>query len=233
MATLNLAPVGNFQQWFDSQGVILAGGLLYTYVAGDTVPTATYTTSAGNIPNDNPIRLTSTGRIPQEIWLLSGSSYRFDLKDKNGNLLGTIDNVLGMNDVTLPSSISAGTVMIFQQATVPVSWTRISAYDGNTLRVVGAATPGSGGTNDLLNVLVNQTSVDSHVVTTAEFPPHTHTKQFGNTFSAATLGGLNQGDGAAPDLTLTTGNGPGGNAGHSHTMTMSLKYVDTMVCFKN
>jgi hypothetical protein len=233
MTTLNLAPVGNFQQLFDGQGIVLAGGLLYSYVAGDTIPTATYTTSVGNIPNSNPIQLDSTGKPPQEIWVPAGFSYKFVLTDKNGNVLGTLDNVVGTNDVTLPASISAGTVMIFQQATTPTGWTRISSYDGACLRVVGSATPGNGGTNDMLTELVNQISVDSHVVTLGEFPSHSHTAQFGNTFTGGSIGGINPGDGTAPTLTFTSDNGPGTNAGHSHTLTMGLKYVDTMVCFKN
>lgn len=230
---LNLAPIGNFQQFFNNQGIILAGGLLYSYVAGSTTPTATYTTPAGNIPNSNPIQLDSTGKPPQEIWVPAGSFYRFDLKDKNGNLLGTIDNVSGINDVTLPSSILAGTTMIFQQTTVPLGWARVSAYDGNTLRVVGSATPGSGGTNDLVNTLVNQISVDSHVVTLAEFPPHTHNHLFGNNNSGGGNPGQNPGDGLTPTLVFTSDNGGGSNLGHTHTMSIGLKYVDTMVCFKN
>lgn len=232
---LNLAPVGNFQQFFDNSGITLSGGLLYTYLAGDTISTVTYINSLGTIPNANPIQLDSTGSPPQEIWITAGTSYKFVLTDKNGTVLGTLDNVTGINDVTLPSSITAGTVMIFQQQTVPVSWTRISAYDGNMLRVVGSATPGSGGTTDMLSRLVNQVSVDSHVVTTSEMPAHTHTKGFGNgSFgTGSTPGGLNKGDGTAPTLFETTDNGPGGNTGHVHTLTMALKYVDVMTCFKN
>lgn len=230
---LNLAPVGNFQQFFSDQGIILAGGFLNTYLAGTTTPTATFINSLGTIPNDNPIQLDSTGRFPQEIWLTAGITYKFVLTDKNGVVLGTLDNVLGTNDVTLPSSIAAGTVMIFQQTTVPTGWTRITVNDGNMLRVVGSATPGSGGTNDMLSRLVNQTTVDLFTLTTTHLPSHTHTKQFGNTFVASNLGGLNQGDGSAPNQVLVTGNGPGGNQGHQHNLNMNLKYVDTMVCFKN
>jgi hypothetical protein len=50
-------------QFFDNNGIPLAGGLIYTYAAGTTTPQATYTTSAGNIANANPIVLDSAAGI--------------------------------------------------------------------------------------------------------------------------------------------------------------------------
>lgn len=231
--SLNLSPISSFQQWFSGQSVILAGGFVYTYVAGDSIPQATYTTQRGDVPNANPIQLDSTGTAPQEIWLTGGQTYKFVVTDKVGNVLGTVDNVAGINDLTLPSSITSGTTMIFQQTTVPVGWTRVSAYDDATLRVVGAATPASGGTNSMVGRLVNQISVDSHVVTLAEFPAHTHNRFIANAFTGGTYGGLGPGDGTTPTIIITSDNGPGQNQGHVHTKTFGLKYVDTMVCFKN
>jgi hypothetical protein len=53
---LNLSPLGGAGwQFFDNNGVPLAGGLLYSYAAGTTTPLATYTTSSGVTPNTNPI----------------------------------------------------------------------------------------------------------------------------------------------------------------------------------
>ena len=232
--SLNLSPISNFQQWFNTQGVILVGGLVYTYAAGTTTPIATYTTPQGNIPNANPIQLDSTGSPPQEIWLTGGQVYKFVVTDKANNVIQTIDNVSGINDLTLPSSITSGTTMIFQQTTVPVGWTRVSAFDDATLRVVGSATPASGGSNSMVARLVNQIQVDSHVVTLSEFPSHTHQRAYGNTNGGGgTIGGLGPGDGGTPTIILTSDNGSGQNQGHVHTKTFGLKYVDTMICFKN
>ena len=101
MATVYLAPTfGAGYQAFDSAGLPLNAGLIYTYIAGGTTPQATYTTSTGNVANANPIVLGADGRTPSEVWLLKGQSYRFDVKDSAGNLLKTYDNLSGINDLT-------------------------------------------------------------------------------------------------------------------------------------
>lgn len=89
-----LAPTfGIGWQGFTVGGLPLNSGLLYTYIAGGTTPQATYTTYLGNVQNSNPIVLGADGRPPNEIWLTSGVSYRFDLNDSSGNLIKTYDNV--------------------------------------------------------------------------------------------------------------------------------------------
>jgi len=90
-------------QFFDNNGVPLAGGLLYSYTAGTTTPAVTYTSSTGLIANTNPIVLDSAGRV-NEVWLTTGSTYKFVLKTSAGVTLGTYDNIVGVNDV---SSIAA------------------------------------------------------------------------------------------------------------------------------
>lgn len=87
-------------QFFDNNGVPLAGGLLYTYAAGTTTPLATYTTSAGNIANANPIVFNSAGRLANEVWLTTGSSYKFILQTSLATQIGSYDNISGSNDFT-------------------------------------------------------------------------------------------------------------------------------------
>ena len=98
MTTVYLAPIYNGQQFFDSQGRVLNGGKINTYTAGTTTPAATYTTQAGSVQNANPIVLNSSGRTPNQIWLVSGSSYKFVLTDSSNNVLETQDNLVGLND---------------------------------------------------------------------------------------------------------------------------------------
>lgn len=96
---VNLSPVGGVAaQFFDNDGNVLSGGLIYTYVAGTSTPTTTYTTAAGNIPHSNPIVLDSGGRVPTgEIWLTDGVLYKFVLKDSGDALIATYDNISGIN----------------------------------------------------------------------------------------------------------------------------------------
>jgi len=96
---VNLSPLGGVAaQFFNNDGVPLAGGLIYTYSAGTNTPAATYTTNAGSIAHSNPIVLDSAGRVPTgEIWLTDGVSYKFVLKDSTGALIATYDNIVGIN----------------------------------------------------------------------------------------------------------------------------------------
>jgi hypothetical protein len=80
-------------QFFNNDGVPLTGGLLYTYLAGTSTPQTAYTTNIGNIAHSNPIVLDSAGRVPSEIWLTTGINYKFILRDSNGTLIGSWDNI--------------------------------------------------------------------------------------------------------------------------------------------
>lgn len=80
-------------QFFDDNGVILSGGMLYSYLAGTTGPATTYTSSAGTIPNTNPIVLDAAGRPPNEIWLDPNISYKFVLKTATGVSIWTKDDI--------------------------------------------------------------------------------------------------------------------------------------------
>ena len=97
--SVNLSPLGGVAaQFFNNDGVPLAGGLIYTYAAGTNTPSATYTTGAGTVAHSNPIVLDSAGRIPTgEIWLTDGVAYKFVIKDASMTLIGTYDNIVGIN----------------------------------------------------------------------------------------------------------------------------------------
>jgi hypothetical protein len=88
MAALFPAP---FSVYFDDNGNPLAGGLVYTYVAGTTTPLATYTDSGGGTPNANPVVLDSAGRA--NIWYDGSKLYKIVLKSSAGATIRTSDNV--------------------------------------------------------------------------------------------------------------------------------------------
>jgi hypothetical protein len=96
---VNLSPAfGIAGQLFDNNGNPLAGGKIFTYLAGTTTNTSTYTSSAGNIAHSNPIILDGAGRVPSgEIWLTDGITYKFVVQDSANNLIGTYDNLTGIN----------------------------------------------------------------------------------------------------------------------------------------
>jgi hypothetical protein len=92
-----LAPVCN-SQIIDANGNPLVGGFIYTYLAGSTTPVATYTSNTGGTPQANPIVLNSLGLPASPIWLQSGLSYKFVVKDASLVTLETLDNIAGIND---------------------------------------------------------------------------------------------------------------------------------------
>jgi hypothetical protein len=102
---VNFSPIFNGWQGFTAAGLPLSGGQIFTYLAGTSTPSPTYTTSVGNVANANPIVLNADGRPPQEIWLTSTVSYKLVLQDSLGNQLGTYDNITGIDNST-PAALS-------------------------------------------------------------------------------------------------------------------------------
>ena len=106
---VNLSPFyGAGGQLFNDIGDPLAGGKIYSYLAGTTTPATTYTTSAGNIQHSNPIILDAAGRIPAggEIWLTNGIAYKFVVNDSANNLIGTFDNIKGIGDTAFTNIVN-------------------------------------------------------------------------------------------------------------------------------
>lgn len=98
-----LAPIVNTQQ-FDANGNPLVSGQIFTYLAGTTTPTPTYTDNTGVTAQTNPIILNSLGNSASPIWLLGQQTYKFVIKDSFSNILRTIDNVSGVNDTVTTQS---------------------------------------------------------------------------------------------------------------------------------
>lgn len=96
---VNLSPVGGVAaQFLDNNGNVLTGGKIYTYAAGTTTPQASYTSAAGITAHSNPIILDASGRVPGgEIWLTDGLQYKVAIYTADNVLIGTYDNVIGIN----------------------------------------------------------------------------------------------------------------------------------------
>jgi len=104
-----LSPIGGVAgQFFDNNGNPLAGGLLYSYLAGTTTQAPTFTSSSGNIQQSNPIVLDASGRVPGEIWLSGGVSYKFVLQTSAGVQIGSWDNIFGIGSIVqIPNIFNA------------------------------------------------------------------------------------------------------------------------------
>jgi len=106
-------------QFFDDNGVPLSGGLLYSYLAGTTTASATFTSSTGLSAHSNPIVLDAAGRVPEEVWLTADTLYKFVLEDANNVLIGSWDNIPGISnantladDLANTSNIALGDALV-------------------------------------------------------------------------------------------------------------------------
>lgn len=144
------------QQFFDSNGAPLAGGLIYTCYAGATCPgnpLSTYTDSTGGVANANPVQLDSGGFAG--IWLGNGS-YKIVAQSSLGVTQWTVDgvSVIGLSLITGSSPFSqlivtgtgafGGNVTVGGNLTVSGTTTvgalTAGAISGSSLAVSGGAT---------------------------------------------------------------------------------------------
>jgi hypothetical protein len=123
---------------------------------------------------------------------------------------------------------ASGTIMLFQQATAPNGWTKLTTHNDKALRVV-SGTPGSGGVNTFSATFTSRTT-DAHTLAIGEITSHTHVvagagsqtadlPQFSNTSLEA--------------AGASTSGAAGGGGGHTHTYDMRVLYVDVILCQKN
>ena len=179
--SVNLSPIGNGVTFLGNTGLPLAGGLLYTYQAGSSTLLATYQDSNGLVQNSNPIVLGTDGKLPSELWLTYGYTYKFVLKDSAGNLINTYDNIYGILG-TIPavaSAFTSGMIMLWSGSigSIPSGWTLCNGSNGAPdlrNRFVMAAGDAysvgqTGGSAD--SIVVSHT----HTFTGDALPPHSHT----------------------------------------------------------
>jgi len=203
MASVLLSSVGVGQQFFDNNGVPLAGGLIYTYQAGSSTPLVTYTDNGGTTANANPIVLDSSGRVPNEIWLLNGYSYKFIIQSASGASLISLDNLYGILQTApaVTNTVPSGLIAIWSGSTgsIPSGWLLCNGSNGTPdLRnsfILGAgntyAVGATGGSTDA--IVVSHTHTATSVVTD---PSHTHTQTLGNAGSSSGSNASYNGSGA-------------------------------------
>lgn len=217
MASVLLSPIGNGQQYFDNNGVPLAGGLIYTYQAGSSTLLTTYTTNNGIIANANPIVLDASGRVPNEIWLQTGYSYKFIIQTAAGVTLQTLDNIYPIlqNAPAVSNVVPSGLISMWSGSigSIPSGWLLCDGTNGTPdLRnsfILGAGNSyvvgATGGSPDA--IVVNHTHTPTTTVTD---PGHFHSTTFAfrfdnNAYSGGGAGSFGSGTGTYNTDTKTTG----------------------------
>ena len=215
MAQVNLSPLFNGQTIFGLTGLPLVSGQIFTYQAGSSTPLTTYTDVNGNIANTNPIILGTDGKLPNELWLQSGYSYKFIVEDVNDNVLNTYDNIAGIltQIPTSTATVPTGCILIWSGSvgSIPSGFNLCDGTNGTPdLRnsfVLGAgnlyAIGQTGGSTDAIVVSHNHPATS-----TVNDPGHFHAANSGLPgigTSAAGANTIQQSAGSANTSTVTTG----------------------------
>ena len=111
-----------YQTVLDSDGVAVSGAKVYTYEAGTTTNATTYTTSALNVANANPIVADSAGRYVA--YLAAGQNLRFIIKTSADVTIDDQDNIQSVPgssvnldiEGTVGEAVTAGQVVYLSSA---------------------------------------------------------------------------------------------------------------------
>jgi hypothetical protein len=123
-----------YQTVLDTTGVAVPGAKIYTYVSGTTTNATTYTTSALDVANANPIVADSAGRYVA--YLASGGNYRFIIKTSAGVTIDDQDNILSVPgssanldiEGTVGEAVTAGQVVYMSSGGETPALTKGSWY---------------------------------------------------------------------------------------------------------
>jgi microcystin-dependent protein len=151
------APFIRFHE-VDANGKPLAGGKLWSYVAGTSTPLATYTTADLTTPNTNPTILDASGRA--SVFIEDGVGYKFVLMDALDNVMWTADKIQvpDVSPAPVTPIMPAGSIVAFGGATIPAGWllcngTPVSTTDYPALfQAIGINYGGAGSTFHLPNL---------------------------------------------------------------------------------
>lgn len=183
-----------FQQYLDSSGAPLAGGCVFSYLAGTTTPTPTWSDFSGTFQNPNPVILDAAGRGP--IWI-GPISYRFVLfaaggaNCSAGTQIAVVDNVVG------PLSANANNI-----------FTGNNTFSGTTT-FSGAVNINAGGS---LAGAFNGNPTFTGTLTFTGSPIFTNQQAFPNGITTDSIGGISTAGGT---LQVTGTNGSAGNSGEN------------------
>ena len=111
-----------YQTVLDSDGVAVSGAKVYTYEAGTTTNATTYTTSALDVANANPIVADSAGRYVA--YLAAGQNLRFIIKTSADVTIDDQDNIQSVPgssvnldiEGTVGEAVTAGQVVYLSSA---------------------------------------------------------------------------------------------------------------------
>lgn len=136
-------------QYFDTVGLPLAFGCVFTYQVGSTTPLPTYTDRTGAVQNTNPVILDASGGLASSIWIQAGQAYTVKIMSSggtacaSGSTIYTVDGI-GGGVTTLTTNVTYSATPTFVDASQNQLFT--ITLTGNAvsqpLTAVGVVPPG-------------------------------------------------------------------------------------------
>ncbi len=136
------------------------------------------------------------------------------------------------SDPVLQKIIPAGTKMLIYADTAPSGWTIDATVDDKLVYISkGSAAGGQtgGGAHSTGSWTISGIAADSHTLTTAEMPAHTHTERYytGSGAIAEISDALNKASILSSSLETAS---TGGGGGHTHTCTHTPAWRPSAYC---
>ena len=126
--------------------------------------------------------------------------------------------------------IVAGDILLFQQTTAPVSWTKLTSLNDYALRVV-TGTASTGGSNGF-SAVFPQATTGAHQLTVAQMPAHTHTA-VATVSAIVSETGSPQVSHATSTQTNPATSSTGGDGTHTHALVMDINFIDVILASKD
>ena len=161
-----------------------------------------------------------------------------DTSDSGNKKKVTIASLLALG-----AAFPTGTKMLFQQTAAPTGWTKDTTHNDKALRVV-SGTASDGGTSAFSTVF-GKTATDTHTLTTAQMPSHSHSLSAGadgNFTSITTTSRFAVYDSNAESLHTINAQSvantnsivsAGSGSSHSHNIDIRVQYVDLIIASKD
>ncbi len=147
-------------------GYPLAGGKIYTYLAGSTASTSLYADAELTSPLDNPCTLDSSGRLVA----YGNGAYKFIVKDGSGNTVFTVDDVDLKNtydfsiDNTDPHGLTLYQRNIISSSTTTQAATIASLTVTNYTNIIGSVTLNIASVTSLIATLGADLGANGHKI---------------------------------------------------------------------
>lgn len=205
----------------DDNGAPLPGAKLYFYENSTTTPKDTYSDVDLTTANPWPVEADGAGRFTDDIFM-DTAAYRIKLTDSSGVQIWSKDDCNTFNGAPSNAFPFVGAVVEFYGSQNQLNTALAALWyvmDGNNglpnlddTYIKACIDVASIGTTGGSNIPTG--NADSHVLTTAEIPAHTHAYASAS-WAAGSDTGLSA-TAAATNVSTSTG----GGGGHTHTLTM-------------